>query len=533
MEETLFLELAQLCENLSKTTKRLEKINMISNFLKKLKSDEIAPSTLLIIGWNFPESLTKPLGISYATLMDVVNEKKQETLLKQYLTIKNVKNYFEKIASLSGPGSKQKKKDLLLSLLSQASPLEMKWIIKNIFGEMQHGVSNGLMIEAIAYAANIEEKYIRRANMFIGDIGKIAEIALTKGKEGILSIGIELLHPVKPMLAEMSYDLKEVFKEHNGITALEYKLDGARVQIHRKNDIIKIFSRRLSDVTESLPDIIEIVKEKINAKEFIIDGEIIGIGENGKPLPFQDLMRRFKRIRNIDEIIKEIPVKLFLFDIMYLDRKSLIDKNYEERWKILSSICDKEILVNRIITSDLHEAENFLKKAIEEGHEGLMAKSLNSKYETGKRGKKWFKIKPTETLDLVIVGADWGYGRRTGWLSDYYLAAYNKEENEYEIIGKTFKGLTDEEFKEITKKLLELKIHETEHTVWVKPEIVVEVAFNEIQKSPKYKSGYALRFARIVRIRIDKSPNEVDTIIKVKQLYEKQFKYKGLKLFNK
>ena len=204
MEETLFLELAQLCENLSKTTKRLEKIDMICNFLKKLKTDEIAPAVLLIIGWNFPETLTEPLGISYATLMDILNEKKQETLIKQYLTIKNVKNYFEKIASISGPGSKQKKKDLLLSLLSQASPLEAKWLIKNIFGEMQHGVSNGLMIEAIAHASNIEEKYIRRAYMFIGDLGKIAEIALIKGKEGILNIGIEIFHPIKPMLAEMN-----------------------------------------------------------------------------------------------------------------------------------------------------------------------------------------------------------------------------------------------------------------------------------------------------------------------------------------
>jgi DNA ligase-1 len=215
---------------------------------------------------------------------------------------------------------------------------------------------------------------------------------------------------------------------------------------------------------------------------------------------------------------------------MYYNGELLIDETYEERWKILSSICDKEILVNRIITNDLIEAENFLKKAIEEGHEGLMAKSLSSKYTPGKRGKKWFKIKPAETLDLVIVGADWGYGRRTGWLSDYYLAAYNEENNDYEIIGKTFKGLTDKEFEEITKKLLEIKIHETEHTVWVKPEIVVEIAFNEIQRSPKYKSGYALRFARIIRIREDKSPKEADTITKVKRLYEKQFKYKGLKL---
>ena len=530
MEETLFLEIAQLCENLSKTTKRLEKIDMICNFLKKLKSDEIAPAVLLIIGWNLPETLTEPLGISYATLMDILSEKKQETLIKQHLTIKNVKNYFEKIASISGPGSKQKKKDLLLSLLSQASPLEAKWLIKNIFGEMQHGVSNGLMIEAIAHAINIEEKYIRRAYMFIGDLGKIAEIALIKGKEGILNIGIEIFHPIKPMLAEMSYDLKEVFKEHGGKTALEYKLDGARVQIHKKNDKIRIFSRRLSDVTESLPDIVELIKEKIKGEEFIIDGEVIGIDKNGKPLPFQDLMRRFKRIKNINEIIKEIPVKLFLFDIMYYNGELLIDETYEERWKILSSICDKEILVNRIITNDLIEAENFLKKAIEEGHEGLMAKSLSSKYTPGKRGKKWFKIKPAETLDLVIVGADWGYGRRTGWLSDYYLAAYNEENNEFEIIGKTFKGLTDKEFEEITKKLLEIKIHETEHTVWVKPEIVVEIAFNEIQRSPKYKSGYALRFARIIRIREDKSPKEADTMAKVKQLYEKQFKYKGLKL---
>ena len=330
------------------------------------------------------------------------------------------------------------------------------------------------------------------------------------------------------MLAEMAQDVEEVFKEHGGVTGLEFKYDGARIQIHRKNDEIRIFSRRLTDVTSSLPDVIQLATQQVRSKEFLIEGEVVAMGKNGKPLPFQDLMRRFRRVHEIDEMVREIPLKLFLFDIIFLEGKLLIDTPYEERWSILEGLTDANLLANRVISRDPGEAQKLMEASIQAGHEGLMAKDLKSTYTPGVRAKKWFKIKPVEKLDLVIVAADWGSGRRRGWLSNYHLAVREEKTGEYLVVGKTFKGLTDEEFIGITKKLLGLKTRETDYTVHVKPSIVVEVAFNEIQRSPHYKSRFALRFARITRLREDKRPDDGDTLERLQGLYEDQFRYKAL-----
>jgi len=311
--------------------------------------------------------------------------------------------------------------------------------------------------------------------------------------------------------------------------AFEYKFDGARVQIHLKNDTVRIFSRRLSDVTSSLPDIVEQVSSCIrNVREAIFDGEVVAVDESGKPMPFQELLRRFRRIRDVLKETERIPLRLWIFDVLYLNGEILLDKPYIERRKILEEIVDEKFLTPMIITSDPSEALKFMEKAVNEGHEGLMIKQLNSTYKPGRREKLWLKLKPAENLDLVIVAADWGHGRRTGWLSNYHLAAYNTVTGGFEVVGKTFKGLTDEEFEWMTKKLLQLKIDDDGYTVRVKPRIVVEVAYNEIQRSPKYRSGYALRFARIVRIREDKRPEEADTIQKIQELYLKQFERKRL-----
>ncbi|MFQ5892585.1 MAG: ATP-dependent DNA ligase, partial [Candidatus Methanofastidiosia archaeon] len=289
-----------------------------------------------------------------------------------------------------------------------------------------------------------------------------------------------------------------------------------------KDRELKIFSRRLSEVTESLPEIVDLIKD-FKAEEVILDGEVVAV-RNGKPLPFQELMKRFKRVHDIQTLRGEIPLKLYLFDILYLNRTSLLDEAYKKRRRILEKICG-DFLAEQIITESEEKASEFLKRSLSLGHEGLIAKSLNSKYTPCARGKRWFKLKPTETLDCVIVAADWGYGRRTSWLSNYHLAV--RSGDEYEMIGKTFKGLTDEEFKEMTKRLLSIKIKESRSTVYVKPEVVVEVAYSEIQKSPNYKSGYALRFARIKSIRYDKSPKETDTYERLRELYERQFEVKG------
>ncbi len=331
-----------------------------------------------------------------------------------------------------------------------------------------------------------------------------------------------MFRPVKPMLAEMAYSIGEVF-EAGKKWAFEYKFDGARIQIHKKGDEVRIFSRRLSDVTKSLPEIVELVR-KFKADDALLDGELIAV-KDGKPLPFQELMRRFRRIQEVEAASKEIEVNLYVFDILYLDVKTTMDLPYEKRWSLLAEVCPSQ-LGEKIVSKNVGEVDGFLKKAISDGHEGLMAKAFGSTYTPGKRGKNWFKIKPWDTLDLVIVAAEWGYGRRTGWLSNYHLGARNAEGG-FDVIGKTFKGLTDDEFKHITGRLLALKTSEKGNTVHFKPEIVVEVAYNEIQRSPTYRSGFALRFARITRIREDKSPADADTIAKVREVYEKQFERKG------
>lgn len=525
--ETEFLKCAELCELLSKTKKRNEKVRMIADFLRSLRLDEVSPAVLLITGYIFPESEEKTLNIGFRSLSKISEMSGQVSLFNKPLTILQVRDYFERIAKTSGKGSREVKERLLSTLLNNASPLEAKYIVKNIFGEMQTGVAEGLMLEAIAKLSGSSIEDVRRASMFLGNLGEVAEVALNRGREGLRRLEVVLFKPVKPMLGEMAYSVEEVFQNLEGKVAFEYKFDGARVQIHKRGEDVRIFTRRLSEVTRSLLEIVGQVKDELRAESAILDGEVIALDSSGRPLPFQDLMRRFKRKREVEVLMEKIPLKLFIFDILYHNGRCLIDLPYSERWNILSASKGDLQIAPRIVTSDSSEARSFLEKAIQEGHEGLMAKALDSRYSPGSRGKKWFKIKYAENLDLVILGADWGYGRRTGWLSDYYLATYDPKEGRFELVGKTFKGLTDEEFKAITKRLLDLRISENEHTVWVRPSIVVEVAFSEVQRSPHYKSGFALRFARIVRIRDDKSPKDADTIERVRQIYERQFAYKG------
>jgi len=292
------------------------------------------------------------------------------------------------------------------------------------------------------------------------------------------------------------------------------------------NREVRIFSRRLTDVTKSLPEIVNLVQREIKVKEIILEGEVIAVSDDGKPMPFQHLMRRFKRVHEIEKVAKSIPVDLYLFDILYLNGESMVKTSYSERRGILKEVAGSIPLTKQIVTGDLNEAKSFLKAAVDEGHEGLMAKRPDSPYTPGVRGKHWFKIKETlPPLDLVIVAAEYGYGRRHNWLSDYYLAA--RDGDKFTIVGKTFKGLTDEEIAEMTEQLRKISVSEEGNRVIVIPKIVVEVAYNEIQSSPKYESGMALRFARIVKVRDDKGPEEADTIGTVRRIYESQFQRKA------
>jgi DNA ligase 1 len=526
-KETPFLELAQLCRKVEATTKRNEKMVLISAFLKSISPEEVPLVTLFLAGKPFPESDPRVLEISYATMSDASKNLGQKRLTERSLTISDVFRTLEMIAEASGSKSRDRKMSLLQTTLTQASSVEAEFLTRMMLGEMRIGVVEGVLLDAIAEASGVSRELVRRAHMLHGDIGDVARVAISKGATGLERINLRLFVPVKPMLAEMADNVEQPLAEHKDGTAFEYKFDGARIQIHKKDDKVKIFSRRLTDVTDSIPEIVDFAKKQVNASEFLIEGEVVAIGAGGKPVPFQDLMRRFRRVHEIEDMAGKIPLKLYLFDALQVNGRTLIDQPYTNRWKILSQIVPEDQLAPRIITSDVDKVEKFMQSALKEGHEGLMAKSLSSNYSIGARGKKWFKIKPADKIDVVIVAADWGSGRRVGWLSNYHLAVRDQETGEFLVIGKTFKGLTDVEFETITKQLQELKTRDGRYTVYVKPAIVAEVAYNEIQKSPRYKSGFALRFARISRFRDDKGPDDADTLQRLQQLYDKQFEHKA------
>ncbi len=522
-----FLKLAELCRELEGTTKRNQKTALIGEFLKSLSPEEVAQATLFLAGKPFPESDPRVLEISYATISEASRNLGQARLTEAPLTIGDVYQTLARIAEASGPSSRVKKLSLLQTLLTRASPVEAEFLTRMLLGEMRIGVVEGVLIDAISKTSGISRELVRRASMLHGDLGDVARRAMVEGSPSLEKIGLRLFVPVKPMLAQMADDVGQVLAEHKDGTAFEYKFDGARIQIHRKNDRVRIFSRRLTDVTDSLGEIVEFGKAQVKAPEYLIEGEVVAIGDWGKPVPFQDLMRRFRRVHDIEEMMGKLPLRLYLFDALQVGGKTLIDSSYTERWNTLSRLVSPEHIAPRIVTRERQEVESFLSSALKEGHEGLMAKSLSSDYSPGARGKKWFKIKPADTLDVVIVAADWGSGRRVGWLSNYHLAVRDEETGEFMVVGKTFKGLTDAEFDVITKRLEELKVRESRYTVHVKPTIVAEVAYNEVQKSPRYKSGFALRFARIVGFRDDKSPEEADTLQRLRQLYDKQFEHKA------
>jgi DNA ligase-1 len=556
----LFKSLAELLEKIEGTRKRLQIVGMAAEFLKYLEEQEVEPAVSMILGRPFPKLSQKTLDVSWATLSEILRRtaqvdwnlfgeafrstgdigsatkavfektklKRQVLLLRKELTIMEVRRSLEAIAETAGSGSKEKKERLIAALLSQASPVEAKYLVKIFTGEMRTGFHEGLMEQAVAKAFDIPLATVQKASMTIGDIGEVAAMAKTGGKERLSKVGFKVFRPVKLMLAQMAENVNEALKEHGGETAFEYKYDGARVQIHKRGSEVRVFSRRLTDITQSLPEIVETVKNNIGASEAIVEGEVIAVDDSGYPIPFQHLMRRFKRVHGIEDAAEKVPVRLYLFDVLYLNGESLISFPYLRRRQVLAENAGEIPLTTQIVTDKREVAEKFLKEAMNAGHEGLMAKKLDSHYTPGTRGKRWFKIKPVlEPLDLVITAAEYGYGRRHDWLSDYYLAARDAATGEFLTVGKTFKGLTDAEIIEMTRRLKELTVSEEHRRVVVLPRVVVEVAYNEIQKSPKYKSAMALRFARITRVRDDKSSGEADTIAKVKEIFERQFAQKG------
>src|SRR5437762_1129055 len=413
----------------------------------------------------------------------------------------------------------------LTALAARASEAEREVIGRIIGGEMRTGVSDGLVLEAIAEAAGADQARTRRAALFLGDLATVAALALTGGPDALAAVTPRLFVPMLPMLGEITSDFGEVFAAHGGVTALEFKYDGARIQVHFDGQRVGIWSRRLSDVTASLPDVAEIVRRDLGGAPFILDGEVVALDAAGRPLPFQELMRRFRRVHDVEALLGQVPLALHFFDCLVAEGQSLIDEPSERRWGALRRVTSGRYLAERSVVTTVAEADAFLARALAAGHEGVMAKDLRAAYEPGGRGKRWFKLKAAETVDCVIIAADRGSGRRVGWLSNYHLEV--RDGDGWADVGKTFKGLTDQEFTAMTERLKSLAVGDDGYTVRVTPEIVVEVEYNEIQKSPTYPSGLALRFARIARIRDDKAPGQATTLAQLRDLYEAQFRTKG------
>jgi DNA ligase-1 len=543
--------MADLYKSLEGTTKKLEKADILANFYKKCADEKLYKAVVLSMGTVFPRG-EKELGIADEMMKRIISkvtgagekdvveqfkrtgdlgsaaekllsERRQRTLGKKELTIDLVFDNLRELPEISGSGSQDKKISLIAELLSSASPEEAKYIVRTTLGQMRIGVAAGLVRDAIAKAFSQDKKEIEHIYNLIGDYGHVAEQA----KKGRLRAEITLGRPIHVMLAERGGDDIKAAVESFENAAIETKYDGFRVGIHKDGNKVQVFSRRLENVTNQFPDIAEWAKEQLKSKECIVDGEACAYdAAKGKTLPFQQLSRRIQRKYDIEKMVKEIPVQVNLFDIILLNGENLMSEPLRERWKKLRSIVKESRhfrLAHHLETKNVKEAEEFYSNALKEGQEGVIVKNMDAHYQPGRRVGYWLKVKPIlEPLDLVIIGAEWGEGKRAKWLSSMLLAC--RKGSKLVDTGKMASGFTEEQLEELTKKLKSLIVETEGKFVKIKPEIVVEIGYEEIQKSPKYESGYAFRFPRLLRIRSEeeKGPRDADTLQTIEKIFRMQ-----------
>jgi DNA ligase-1 len=421
---------------------------------------------------------------------------------------------------------------LLRSLFSQATAPEQDFLTRLIVGdravsegipsggELRQGALEGVMFEAIAAASNLRPEVVRRAAMYARNLGTVARIARTEGAAGLSGLQLETMHPVVPMLAQTAEDVAQALRELHR-AELDWKLDGARVQVHKAGTDVRVFTRNLNEVTAAVPEIVREV-QALPASDLVLDGEAIALHSNGAPYPFQVTMRRFGRKLDVAALRETLPLSVFFFDVLRRDGEVLVDRPTSERFAALSGVLPERLVIPHLITADPQEAQAFFDAAIAKGHEGLMAKAADAPYEAGNRGSAWLKIKRAHTLDLVVLAAEWGHGRRQGWLSNLHLGARDPRTGQVVMLGKTFKGLTDATLEWQTRELLAREIGRDSWTVYVRPDLVVEIAFNDVQASPQYPGGLALRFARVKGYRPDKRAEDSDTIDTVKAIHQAQ-----------
>jgi DNA ligase 1 len=551
-----YSKLAAFYDEINNTTKKLEKADILARLFKEAGVD-LEVIVYLCQGKVFPlwddrkigfssrlmiKAMHVALGISIGEIEKLLNKKgdlgkvseelikrkRQATLFKGKLTVKKVFDNIRKLADMEGEGTVNRKVQLVAELLTSADEQEVKYVVGTVLEEMRIGIAEGIVKDAIWKAFEVEKEDVLKAYDLLVDYGEVAELARLKK---LKSVKLEPGRPVKVMLGPLAKDVEDGFKQVGKPCQAEFKFDGFRVQIHCKSNKIKLFTRRMEDVTEQFPDVVKNVGENVKAESYILDAEVVGYDvKNKKYLAFQKISQRIKRKYNISDIAGKFPVEVNVFDVIYYNGKNVMNEKFEERRKIIEKIInnkDKKIVVAKgKVVSSAKEAEEIYKEALKAGHEGVMFKSLKSEYRPGRYVGFMSKLKEVlETLDLIIVGAEWGEGKRAKWLSSYIIACRNKEDELIEI-GRVSTGVKEKDadvtFKSITEELKKNIISEKGKELKLKPRLVVEVAFEEIQKSSKYASGYALRFPRVKRIRFDKGKSDVSSIDEILMIYKSQ-----------
>jgi DNA ligase-1 len=503
-------DLVKASARVTATGSRLEKIAHLADLLRRAPPDDVG-IVLHYLSGALPQGR---VGLGWAALAGAMPDGGGG---EPVLDLREVDATFTRIATVAGRGAARDKARLLRELLQRATVAEREFLARLVMGELRQGAVEGLMLEAVARAARVSVEAVRRGMMTTGDLAAVARVALAEGDGGLARLAVVLFRPVQPMLAQTAADPDAALHQLRE-AALEWKLDGARIQVHKAGDEVRVFSRQLREVTRAVPEVAELIRP-LPARELILDGETIALRPDGAPWPFQVTMRRFGRKLEVNRLRAALPLTAFAFDLLYLDGASLLDQPLTRRMAALRETLPPAAVVPGAVTADLAVARAFLADARARGHEGIMAKRLDAPYAAGSRGSAWLKVKPAATLDLVVLAAEWGHGRRQGWLSNLHLGARDPQSGAFVMLGKTFKGMTDEMLAWQTERLLALEVARDAHTVYVRPELVVEVAFNDVQASPQYAGGLALRFARVKRYRTDKTADQADAITEVRRLH--------------
>ncbi|MDH3223993.1 MAG: ATP-dependent DNA ligase [Gemmatimonadota bacterium] len=502
--------LVRAADAVARTPGRREKTAILAEFLAGVDASHLASTVSTLMG----ELRIGPLGVGYARLRDA---RPDTSAPVSTLSLALVESELEGVARESGSGSVGRKVEGLRRLLLRCTVAEQQFLLRLCFGELRQGALSGVMADAVAQAFNVPRSLVGRAYMLSGDLGHAAVVASTSGRAGLEQVGLRLMRPVEPMLASTSEGPSEALERH-GSGLFEWKLDGARIQVHKGGDRVRVFTRNLREVTGVVPEIVEHARQ-IPANELVLDGEAIALRPDGRPEPFQVTMSRFGRSRS-DPSEGAVRLTAFYFDLLYHDGMTLVDRPLVERVARLATVVGPDDLLPSVTTDAPDVGEAFLEEARAAGHEGVMVKDPASAYQAGRRGKSWLKVKPANTLDLVVLAVERGSGRRSGWLSNIHLGARDPEGGGFVMLGKTFKGMTDEVLRWQTKTFPQYATEETRHVLRLRPHFVAEIAFNEIQKSPRYPGGLALRFARLKGYRPDKAPSDADSMDAVRALYE-------------